>query len=527
MANQDFVTNVTRLVDLIRATARRQPNAPAIEYEGRTRTMGETWRAALSLANAFVASGLRPGARVGILAENCPEFLETYMGCHLAGLVAVPVNFRLVADEVAYILSNCEARGLVVARDYLPVIERALPKLPLLQGGVKLVIGLPSTEPASYAGAVARHEPRDPEVPVSPLSAATIFYTSGTTGFPKGAVYSHLNVINRFVFNGWEYGINAEDVVLVAGPVFHMSYSSLALITLCAGGKVVLTNGLTGEQGIDVIQRYGITWSFLVPKMFALLVEAAAARGQRPRLDSVRGFLSSGSPLGKELLDAVLDTFPGVRLTEAYGWTEVGWITLCRHRDVVGRERTVGRAAFGAEISILDPEGKEVLPGTVGEVFTAHPVPILGYYANPTATAAARKGRWETGGDLGFLDDEGYLHLVDRKNDLIISGGENIFPAEIERIIAQHPKVSELTVVGVPDSKWGESPRAFIVLKPGEEATAQEIIAFCNGRLAKFKHPRSVEFLPELPRNAMGKVLRRELRELTRRTDVASTNSRR
>lgn len=527
MADQGFVTNVTRLVDLIRATARRQPNAPAIEHEGRTRTLGETWRAALSLANAFLASGLRPGDRVGILAENCPEYLETYMGCHLAGLVAVPINFRLVSDEVAYILSNSEARGVVVALEYVPVIEQALPKLPLLAHGPKLVIGLPADEPGSYDGALARHEPRDPEVPVSPLSPATIFYTSGTTGFPKGAVYSHLNVLNRFVFNGWEYGINAEDVVLVSGPVFHMSYSSLALITLCAGGKIVLTNGLTGEQGLEVIQRYGVTWSFLVPKMLALLVEAAGARGQRPTLPSVRGFLSSGSPLGKELLDAVVETFPGIRLTDAYGWTEVGWITLCRHRDVVGRERTVGRAAFGAEVAILDLEGREVPPGTIGEIFTAHPVPILGYYANPAATAAARRGRWETGGDLGFLDEEGFLHLADRKTDLIISGGENIYPAEIERIIVQHPKVAELTVVGVPDARWGESPRAFVVLKPGEEATAEELIAFCAGRLARYKHPRSIEFLPELPRNAMGKVLRRELRKKSRPTNAESTSSRR
>jgi acyl-CoA synthetase (AMP-forming)/AMP-acid ligase II len=512
MGPENVYANVTRLADLIRASARRQPSAPAIEFEGRTRTIGEVYAAGLSLANGFIASGLKEGDRVGILAENCPEFLETYLGCHLAGLVAVPVNFRLVADEVAYILGNCEARGLVVAKEYLPIADQARAGLPLLNERPPVVIGLPPTEPGSYARLISEHEPRDPCVPVSPLSPATIFYTSGTTGFPKGAVYSHLNVLSRFIFNGWEYGINADDVVLVSGPVFHMSYSSLALITLCAGGRVVLTNGLTGESGLETIERYGITWSFLVPKMLALLVEAAAARGARPNTASIRGFMSSGSPLSKVLLDGVLDTFPGVPIVDAYGWTEVGWITLCRHRDVVGRERTVGRAAFGCELAILDEEGRELPPGAVGDIYTVNPAPMLGYYGNPAATVAARRGRWETGGDLGFLDEEGFLHLADRKNDLIISGGENIYPAEIERILAQHPKVAELTVIGVPDENWGESPRAYVVPKPGEPVTASELITFCEGRLAHYKHPRSVEFLSALPRNAMGKVLRRELR---------------
>ena len=292
-------------------------------------------------------------------------------------------------------------------------------------------------------------------VAVSPFSPATIFYTSGTTGFPKGAVYSHLNVLSRFIFNGWEYGINADDAVLVSGPVFHMSYSSLALITLCAGGRVVLTNGFTGEGGLEAIERHGVTWSFLVPKMLALLVEAAGARGARANLSTLRGVLSSGSPLSKVLLDAVTSALPGVPIVDAYGWTEVGWITLCRHRDVLSRERTVGRAVFGCELAILDEEGRELPAGVVGEIFTANPVPILGYHANARATAEARRGRWETGSDLGFLDEEGFLHLADRKNDVIISGGENIYPAEIERILAQHPQVAELTVVACRTGSGG------------------------------------------------------------------------
>jgi acyl-CoA synthetase (AMP-forming)/AMP-acid ligase II len=176
------------------------------------------------------------------------------------------------------------------------------------------------------------------------------------------------------------------------------------------------------------------------------------------------------------------------------------------------KERSVGRGAFGCEVTVLDEEGQAVAPGSVGEIYAANPVPFLGYYNNLEATAGIRRGKWETGGDMGFFDDEGFLYIADRKKDMIVSGGENVYPAEIERVLSQHPKIFEVTVVGVPDERWGESPRACVVLRPGETATADEILGFCRDRIARYKHPRSVEFLNELPRNAMGKVLRRELR---------------
>jgi acyl-CoA synthetase (AMP-forming)/AMP-acid ligase II len=202
-----------------------------------------------------------------------------------------------------------------------------------------------------------------------------------------------------------------------------------------------------------------------------------------------------------------------VRINDAYGWTETGWVSLCQHEDLMRGMRSVGRAAFGCELAVLDREGRELPAGEIGEIYAANPVTFLGYYGNPAASAAIRHGKWETGGDMGYLDEEGFLHLVDRKNDMIISGGENIYPAEIERVLVLHPKIFEVTVVGVPDEKWGEAARACVVLHPGESAAAEDIIGFCDGKLARYKLPRSVEFVDVLPRNAMGKVLRRELRD--------------
>lgn len=499
--------NVGRLVDLIRVVVRRQPDAPAIEFEGGTQTYRETYGAALRLASGLRQSGLQPGDAVGILAGNSPAYLEIYLACQLAGLVAVPLNYRSVPDDVAYALANCKARGAFVGPDHRLVLAAALPRLPALRHEAIFEIGS------------ARHlrlrndSPVDALPPVAPLAPATIFYTSGTTGFPKGATMSHLNVLARLTSWGWEFGLNATDVVLIPGPVFHMSFSSIALITLAAGGRVVLMRDFEPAEALALMGRFGVTWSFLVPKMTSMLLEAIAAGGDRGAGKSLRGLLSSGSPLGAEVLQSLVRAFPNARIADAYGWTETGWVSLCRHDELLGGKRSVGRAAFGCELAVLGPDGNELPTGEVGEVHAANPVTFLGYFGTPAATEAARRGKWETGGDMGYLDGEGHLHLVDRKNDMIVSGGENIYPAEIERVMAEHPQILEVTVVGVPDARWGESPRACVVLQPGASATPQELLAFCDGRIARYKLPRSVEFLDTLPRNAMGKVLRRELRE--------------
>jgi acyl-CoA synthetase (AMP-forming)/AMP-acid ligase II len=499
--------NVTRLVDLIRVASRRAPRAPAIEFEGETISYGALYGSAVRLANGLHGRGFASGDAIGILAGNSPDYLRLYLACQLAGLVAVPINYRAVADDVVFVLGNCAARGLLFGEEYRPIVEAARPRLPDLDAEGVIAIGS-----AAWRSLVDGGDDSEP-APVSPIAPAAIFYTSGTTGFPKGAMMSHLNVLARLASWGWEFGLNTKDVVLVPGPVFHMSFSSIALIALAAGGKVVLTCDFEARQALDLMARFGVTWSFLVPKMISLLLEARADGGNRDAGRALRGLLSSGSPLPRPVLDALLRDFPATRITDAYGWTETGWVSLCSHEELAAGKRSVGRAAFGCELAVLDREGRALPAGEVGEIYAAPPVTFLGYYGNPAAGAAIRHGKWETGGDMGYLDEEGHLHLVDRKNDMILSGGENIYPAEIERVLAQHPKIFEVTVVGVPDETWGESPRACVVLHPGENAAVEEIIGFCDGRLARYKRPRSVDFLEALPRNAMGKVLRRELRD--------------
>ena len=508
--------HVTCLADLVRIAAARDPSATAIEFDSGRLNYAEFMDGAQRLANALLARGLRPGDRVALFSHNCPEYLQSYIGLQLAGLVAVPANYRLAPMELAYLLDNSGAKGLLIG-------EESLKHLDVLRGSgqrvpdVVLVFGSAAEHQNAFSRAVAAAPASMPPRVAGLGDPAAIFYTSGTTGFPKGAVMSHAVILTRFSSWGWRYGITEDEVTLVPGPIFHQSFGSVALITLSVGGKVVLRREFNPERSIDDLQRHGITWCFLVPTMLGELVKTAGALGSRgaralefPRL---RGVLSSGSRLQLSMIEGFEACFPAARLADSYGWTESGWITYCRHEDILASDRSLGRASFGCELAILDEAGQVMRRGETGVIHACNPVPFLGFHENPEATRAMRNGRWETGGDIGFMDERGFLHILDRKKDLIVSGGENIYPAELERVLAEHPKVLEVAVVGVPDEKWGESPRACIVLRPGESLSIDEITGYCEGKLARYKYPRSLFTLDALPRNSMGKVLRRELRE--------------
>lgn len=503
---------VTCLADLVRIAAARDPSAIAIEHDRGRLSYAELIDGSLRLANALLARGLRSGDRVALFAHNGPEYLQSYLGLQFAGLVAVPANYRLTPPELSYLLDNSGARAVLIGEEligHLSVLRNDGKRVP----EHVVVFGSATHHANAFSTVVAAAPASMPPRTVGLGSPAAIFYTSGTTGFPKGAVMSHAVILTRFSSWGWRYGITEEEVTLVPGPIFHQSFGSIALITLSVGGKVVLRREFSPERSLEDLQRFGVTWSFLVPTMLGELVKAAASHKRVLELPRLRGLMSSGSRLQMSMIEGFERCFPAARLADTYGWTESGWITYCRHEDILASDRSLGRPSFGCEIAILDESGQALPQGESGVIHACNPVPFLGYHENPEATRAMRSGRWETGGDIGYIDERGFLHILDRKKDLIVSGGENIYPAEIERVLAEHPKIQEVAVVGVPDEKWGESPRACIVLREGQLLSIEEVTGFCEGKIARYKYPRSLFTLDALPRNSMGKVLRRELRE--------------
>ena len=505
--------NTACLAHLFLGTARRQPGSTAIEFEGRSLTYGNL-AAGIARCGAALQRrlGLRAGERVAILSRNCPEYIELYLALQIAGLVAVPINYRLAGDELVFVMTNSGASALFVGDELLSLVENVEARLGPARNRI-VVLGEAPAGRLGYTDLVTEGAlPVSKSAPVSPTAPAAIFYTSGTTGFPKGATLSQIALLIRFCSWGWRFGICDEDVSFVPGPIFHQSFASIAIVTLCVGGRVILAREFEPSAALSDFARHRVTWSFMVPKMLSALVETIKAQPRPVAHHNLRVLLSSGATLPRPLFAALERAFPSARINDAYGWTESGWITVSSHADILRKGRSIGRASFGCEVAILDAEGRELGPNEVGRIYACNPVPFLGYHANPTATAEMRVGRWETGGDVGYLDDEGYLYILDRERDIIITGGENVYPAEIERVLSDHPALLEVAVVGVPDAQWGESPRACIVLRPNQTVTDEDVLAFCQDRIARYKRPRSVFRMEALPRNSMGKVLRRELR---------------
>jgi fatty-acyl-CoA synthase len=509
MAMSASIPHVTCLADLVNIAAKRDPSAIAIEHDHGSLTYAQFWDRSVRIANALLARGLKKGDRVALFAHNCPEYLESYVGLQLAGLVAVPANFRLTPPELSYLIDNSGAKGLFIGAEYLAYLDQ------LREAGTHVppVIIVYGDHENAFEVQIGKSSAALPARGFGLNDPAAIFYTSGTTGFPKGAVMSHAVILSRFGSWGWRYGITEEETTYVPGPIFHQSFGSISLITLSVGGKVVLRRDFVPERALDDMKVHGVTWAFLVPTMLGGIVKAATDLGRAPNLPRLRGLMSSGSRLQLAMIEGFMAAFPKARLADTYGWTESGWITYCRQEDMLPSDRSVGRASFGCEVAILDEDGRELPRGKEGTIYACNPVPFLGYHENPAATRSMRVGRWETGGDVGLIDERGFVHILDRKKDMIVTGGENVYPAEIERVLVEHPKILEVAVVGVPDEKWGESPRACVVPRSGQSLTIEEIAAFCDGKLARYKHPRSLFTLDALPRNSMGKVLRRELRE--------------
>lgn len=466
------------------------------------------------LANAFLAVGVAPGDRVALMMRNSHAYLETQWATTRASGYAVQIGYRLKPAEVAYILGNSEPRVLIVGATELDVAREAA-ALARFSGRI-IPVG------PEYEAFLAQGSAKPPRPPGArgAASAASgddekggvMIYTSGTTGRPKGAARSfkkgfHVAAVDFLR----QLGVRHDDRHLVVCPLYHSAAPAFVLLHLIVGSTIVLMEHFDAEEALAAIERERITSAFMVPTMLARLAGTAAAHKGRWQTHTLRWLAAGAAPLPTETARRV-EAELGPILYNFYGATETGLVTLALPGEHTARPGTIGRALAGNEIRLLGEDGREVAPGAVGELYVRNSMLVAGYHRDRAATDSAMKDGFFSVGDMGRVDSDGYYYLADRKTDMVISGGVNIYPQEIEERLHAHPAVQEAAVIGVPDEQWGEALKAFIVVRPGHEVDAPTLAGFCKETLANFKCPKSFEFMDTLPRNPTGKVLKRELR---------------
>src|SRR5689334_13418037 len=509
--------DVLTLGEMLSVHARLSPARTGARDLERGMSFWEWNRRSCRLANALLGLGLAKGDRVAVLAYNCLEWAEIYAATAKAGLVVVPVNFRLVGAEIRFIVENAEAAALIVQDELAGLVEEIRADLPVREGNIVHFGRGPC--PAGfrdYEGLVAAGADREPGVEVSPSDPWSLMYTSGTTGKPKGVVRNHrVNALLALVTE-IELGLHREDGALLVMPMCHAnSLNFFGAFLYCGAETAVYSRrSFDAEHCARTLAEGGSSFTSLVPTHYVMMLDLPEA-ARRHDFSRVTKLMVSSAPARQDTKRAVMAMFPNSGLFELYGSSEAGWVTMLRPHEQFTKLGSVGRECVGsAPIRLLDPEGNEVPDGEAGELYSNNPHTFEGYWKLPEKTAEAFRGDYCSVGDMARRDADGYIHLVDRKSNMIISGGENVYPSEVEAVLAAHPAVQDVAVIGLPDAKWGERVHAVVVPR-GDSPPEAALAAWCKDRIAGFKRPRSYSFLAEaeVPRTATGKVLHRVLKE--------------
>ena len=497
--------SLTRLADDALA---KHGEYTALAFEGRRFTNLDQHRAACRLANALRRLGVGPGDRVMVMLPNCPEVMQSYGAILRCGAIIVPVIFLLGEKEVAHILADSEAKVAITSTDLLSKMEAQIGVLPTLQH-VLLVDGGEDGRARSLEEEVQGEPDVFAAVDRTSDDLAVILYTSGTTGVPKGVALSHGNLESNARAAASLNELGREDWAVAVLPLSHSYGLTVMNAGHVLGSRVALVRWFHPEAVLQTIQEFRAVSMSAVPTMLVYLLNYPDAG--RFDTSSMRAWGSGAAPLPTELVEPFEKKFGGVIL-EGYGLTEASPVVSAHRLSGPRRIGSVGRPIPGVEVSIRDDDDRPLPAGEVGEVCVKGPNVMVGYYRNPEETARTVRAGWLHTGDVGRVDEDGFLYIVERKKDLIIRGGFNIYPREVEEALYAHPKIAEAAVVGMADPLMGEDVLAFVVLKGDERATSEEIAAFCEERLARYKCPKQIRFVDSLPKSPIGKILRKELR---------------
>ncbi|RST87697.1 long-chain-fatty-acid--CoA ligase [Aquibium carbonis] len=490
----------------LRRHARARPAAPALSFGGQTQSFAELDASSSRAANLMLSRGVAAGDRVAVLAKNCAAYFEVLVGASKIGATVVGLNWRLSPREMAEILADADPKLLF--HD-----ERGAQLLPAEHGWEMLAFG------AGYAAARDAMPERDPEHRGLPDEIALILYTSGTTGLPKGVMLTN-EAMSYTARLAEAWGMTSSSVNLVAMPLFHIGGCGYGSSTFMAGGHTVLISEVDVGDILDLVPKHGVTHTFLVPAVVQMMLNSDAVRNAD--LSSLELLMYGASPMGDVLLRRAIDVL-GCNFMHAYGMTESAGTVVILPPDMHDPDgprpellKSCGKPLPWVSLRIIDPAtGRDAALGKVGEIWLKTAMIMKGYWNNPAATREVfAEDGWFRTGDAAYLDEDGYIYLFDRFKDMIISGGENIYPAEIENVLNGHEAVAQVAVIGVPHEKWGETPLAFVVLRPGRSATPEDLIAYTRRNLATYKCPSTIKLVETLPRNATGKLLKPELRRL-------------
>ncbi|MDX2448272.1 MAG: AMP-binding protein [Desulfobacterales bacterium] len=503
----------------LKLNASKYPDTIAIADEDRQYTFPETNQRVNKLCHSLLSLGLRKGDKVAVFMENSIEIVEIFLATAKTGLVIVPINFRLVGREVSYIVNNSDAKAFIVDNEFTPMIDGIKGDLKAIPPSNYIVVGKADHGYQAYEPFIEKSPDHEPVSDVAPKDTWILIYTSGTTGKPKGVVRSHESHIAFFLINAIDFGFDEHDVCLNVMPLCHINSTFFTFTFTYVGATVYIhpARSFKPQQILGIIEKQKITFISLIPTHYNLILNIAE-QAQKYDVSSIRKLLCSSAPVHKKMKLDIMDFFQGVDLYEAYGSTEAGIVTVLKPENQLRKLGSIGKESLGTDfIKILDENGNEVVSGEVGELYSRGPMLFDEYYKLPDKTKEAFQGEWFSAGDMARKDEDGFYQIVDRKDNMIITGGENVYPSEIEEVVGSQECVFDCAVIGIPDDKWGEKVVAVVIPRGSDnpEITEEMIVSCCKDQMAGYKRPKEILFIKEdeMPRTPTGKILHRKLRE--------------